>query len=719
MTIKISLSKNVLDNYPKDLFINKDHLLTLLTTYSADIYTKKTARAFIAGHFGGTQRLTENLQSRTLITLDLDHCNIDLTDLEPILEDSLNDYGYCAYSTASHTLKEPKIRIVLFLENEISVEQYKTVVTNFIDSIPRLKAYIDINASTTPCQLMFLPFRSSKKYEPWYKIHSGENIKAELFMQPINNVQNIYKQPKVLLSDILEPFNDFDKTVKSTPLNLSTNDIISYLKLYPKNSCSYAEWLEVGECLHHQFKGSEEGRNIWFQWSLKHKRSDNNIDNIPYKWSTFKTDRARVKTFASIIKKANSYKLKLIKANSDIIQPISRSKWVHTRGEKLTPISSKDNFKILLNEYNISVYYDEILKDVFISFNNKLALNSNSALTNIRLLCELNGLKVSLANETINMFAAENSINSWKDLILSSSSVKTNNLERFYETITVEPQYEHLKRVYIRKWLTQMLHMTCLNDGERPKSARMVLVFQGKQGIGKTSWFRSLVPDEHSKYVLEGHTLHVDSHMNVLTCLQHVFVELGELAATFRKSDTEQLKSFITNTVDELNEKYTVKPVKYRRRTVFFGSVNDEKFLQDSTGNSRFLVLPVLKCDAYHGINMLDLYAQLLEEIKHNPEYDLDQDELKLQTTINSEFENINSLKESFEEHFDLNKTGGEIMNATQVLLKMGFNISNIRKNHSNEMAILLKQHGFKQSTKPRGWLVPPVKLKRDIFNEE
>ena len=721
MTINISLSKNVLDNYPTDLFLTKDELVTILTTYHSDVQNKKTSPAFIAGHFCGTQRITDNLQSRTLITLDIDHCNTDLNDLEGILEESLNEYGYCAYSTASHTPNKPKIRIVLFLENEISVASYKTVATNFINSISKLKPYIDITASTTPCQLMFLPFKSSKEYTPWYKIHSGENVKAELFMQPTSKnqyVQNMHNVAnKVPLSDILEPFDDFDKTVKSTPLNLSTSDIIAHLKLYPKKSCSYDEWLEVGECLHHQFKGSDEGKNIWLQWSLKHKKSDNNIDNIPYKWTTFKTDRAKVKTFASIIKKAASYKAKIVLLDS--IKPLCKSKWVHTKGKNLNPISSKDNFRILLYEYNIDVYYDEILKDVFTSVANKIALNNNSALTNIRLLCELNGLKVSLANETINMFAAENTINSWKDLILSSSNAKTNNLELFYASITVEPQYEHLKRVYIKKWLMQMLHMTCLNDGERPKSARMVLVFQGKQGIGKTSWFRSLVPDEYSKYALEGHTLHVDNHMNVLTCLQHVFVELGELAATFRKSDTEQLKSFITNTVDELNEKYTVKPVKYRRRTVFFGSVNDEKFLQDQTGNSRFLVLPVLKCDARHGINMLDLYAELLEEIKDTPDYDLDQSELELQTTINNEFESVNSLKESFEEYFDITKRSDEIMNATKVLLELGFNISSIRKNHSNEMATILRGYGFKESTNPRGWCMPPLKLKRDIFNEE
>ena len=727
MQIKISISQNVLDNYPTDLFLTKDELVTILTTYHSDVQNKKTSPAFIAGHFCGTQRITDNLQSRTLITLDIDHCNTDLNDLEGILEDSLNEYGYCAYSTASHTPNKPKIRIVLFLENEISVASYKTVASNFINSISKLRPYIDITASTTPCQLMFLPFKSSKEYTPWYKIHSGENVKAELFMQPTSKnqyVQNMHNVAnKVPLSDILEPFDDFDKTVKSTPLNLSTSDIIAHLKLYPKKSCSYDEWLEVGECLHHQFKGSDEGKNIWLQWSLKHKKSDNNIDNIPYKWTTFKTDRAKVKTFASIIKKAASYKAKIDPIA--VVQPICKSNWHHTKGKNLMPLTTEENFTVLLNEYNIKVEYDEILKDNRVYFKGNLINNENSSLTKMKSLFELNHLKTSLANEYITLFAHENPVNSWRDLILSHSNIKTNNLERLYDSIEVEPQYEKLKRLYIRKWLIQMLHMTCLNDAPAGKSARMVLVFQGKQGIGKTSWFRSLVPDKYSHYSLEGHILNVEDHMNRLTALRHVFVELGELGATFRKSDTEQLKSFITNTEDEINKKYITHPVKYRRRTVFFGSVNDEKFLQDQTGNSRFLVLPVLKCDARHGINMFELYAELLEEIrldmlKDVTDYDLTPKELELQSAINNEFESIDSIKERFEDIFDITKEAGNtLFTATKTLEILGFPISSIRKNQTTDMARILNSYGFKKSAKYKTWYLPPQKFNRDIMHED
>lgn len=707
MTYSISFFKNVTDTSANEQNLNKDDLIKLFTTYPDLIKSKKTAPAFVAGSFKDGKRLGDNLITRSLITLDLDYCNIDLTALEALLNASFSTFEYCAYSTASHTSECPKIRIVLFTTNETSVGDYKNVVSNLIDSFVDIKAYIDIKSSTTPSQLMFLPFKSSAEYASWSKYNSGDLVDVSLF--------NSYQHAMVTETTNTGELDSFESTLKSTPLDLTKEEVIAYLKQYPKKSCDYDDWLEVGECLHHQFEGNDEGKDIWLQWSLKYKKSDNNIDNIAYKWSTFSSNRQRVKTFASVINKVKSFRVEN-KEGGSVTMPICKTKWIHTKGKSVTPMSCEDNFKVLFDEYGIEIEYDEIFKEVIVRKNGYLFDDENVAMTCIKLLCELNGLKTSLVRETCYLFAARNKTNSWKNLILAHSPEKTNNFDRLCATVHVEPQYEDLKRVYLKTWLMQMIHMTCLNDGDRAKSARSVLVFQGKQGLGKTSWFRSLVPDEQSKYVLEGHTLNVNDFMNITTCLKHVFVELGELAATFRKSDTEQLKSFISNTTDEINKKFVAQPIKYRRRTVFFGSVNDEKFLQDQTGNSRFLVLPIIGCDHKHDIDMFDLYRELYEEAKNLDEmYYLSDEDILKQTNMNSQFETVNSLKEKFEEIYDIHVISDQKMTATKVLESLGFNITSIKKTHTNDMAKLLNDYGFTKSAKHRTWYIPKLKNSLDF----
>jgi predicted P-loop ATPase len=700
MTIRISTFNNVLDKAPKNQSLTKTELLDLLTKYPAEILSKTTAKSFIAGHFKGNTRKTENLQFRSLITLDLDHCDIELSDLEPLIEATLHPHGYCAYSTASHAYKAPKIRIVLFLEKEVLVTQYKIIVINFINSINMIKNFIDIKASSTPCQLMLLPFKSSPNYTPWYKIKTGNNIDPELYSKDLETTQKT-------ATNTDNTTNNSNKTFKSLPLNLTEEEVIKYLKSYPQKSCDYHQWLDVGKALHHQFNGNDRGKLIWHKWSIKYKNNENNISNIDYKWTTFKNDKVNVITFASIIKKIKDIKLE---NSAENIKPLCVTKWLHTKGKNVIPMTTIENFQILLNEYNIKIYFDEILKEVKMSLNNKLIKDDNSSSTTLSSIFELNNLKLNLVDKYINLVAQKNVINSWKDLILSYSNTKTDNFDKLCDTVIVDPKYNELKRVYLKQWLLQMLHITCLNDDYRAKSARMILVFQGKQGIGKTSWFRSLVPDKYSEYILEGHTLNVDKPMNILTCIKHVFVELGELAATFRKSDMEQFKSFITNTVDELDKKYIPHPIKYRRRTVFFGSVNDRNFLQDETGNSRFLVLPVLKCNARHNINMFDLYAELLEEAKINPDYDLTENDLAIQQTVNCDYESIDYLKEKFEDYFDVKSEGMELASATKTLEMLGFNVGVIKKTQVNKMAQLLNNYGYYKCPKSRKWKLPKIK---------
>ena len=67
-----------------------------------------------------------------------------------------------------------------------------------------------------------------------------------------------------------------------------------------------------------------------------------------------------------------------------------------------------------------------------------------------------------------------------------------------------------------------------------------------------------------------------------------LIVELGELDATFRKSDIASLKSFITSDRDVLRRPYARLESEFVRRTVFLHRLTQSSFLHDPTGNRRF-----------------------------------------------------------------------------------------------------------------------------------
>ena len=98
-------------------------------------------------------------------------------------------------------------------------------------------------------------------------------------------------------------------------------------------------------------------------------------------------------------------------------------------------------------------------------------------------------------------------------------------------------------------------------------------------------------------------------------------MELGELDATFRRSDISQLKSYLSQVVDEYRPSYGRTEIRRPRCTAYAGSVNHENFLTDVTGNRRYLVLPVVRLDGFHGIDMQQYWAQISAEWEADDAY--------------------------------------------------------------------------------------------------
>ncbi len=143
---------------------------------------------------------------------------------------------------------------------------------------------------------------------------------------------------------------------------------------------------------------------------------------------------------------------------------------------------------------------------------------------------------------------------------------------------------------------------------------RGVLTLQGAQGVGKTSWINSLIPDG----LLRNNSIKLDHHLDggnkdsVIAAVEHWIVEIGELESSFKK-DVARLKGFLTRDCDKLRPPYGRGVEEYPRRTVFAATVNDERFLVDQTGNSRWWTIAIKGLNFNHDVDQQQLFAQLAE----------------------------------------------------------------------------------------------------------
>ena len=115
-------------------------------------------------------------------------------------------------------------------------------------------------------------------------------------------------------------------------------------------------------------------------------------------------------------------------------------------------------------------------------------------------------------------------------------------------------------------------------------------ILVGAQGVGKSMFSRSLVPDKLFSEI----TTPLDTLMKEQYRL-HVawLLELPEIDNFFNVKNIENFKNLITTRTDEVRFPYASLPSKLPRRFVLIGTTNRNQFLVDSTGNRRFVPLEV------------------------------------------------------------------------------------------------------------------------------
>lgn len=704
MKINLSIADSKTTKHLIDLTYDFDDLIKLFTFFPENIKPKNAAKAFVGGHFFGAERRAENLKLSSVLVLDVDSYLSDLSSLELDIEKDLSTYSFIAYSTASHTETKPRIRIVLQLSNYVSKEEYTKISNKFIKSLTSLRSAIDLPASTSACHLFDLPNRTHEDYKPWYKVNKAKLLEVADFLD--NSLKN-----EIQSEDI----------VKKESLKLTDKQVVKYLTVYDVKGLDYHGWLEVGEALHHQYKGSKKGLELWDSWSKDDHRYDS--DTLKYKYSTFKTDKENLKTFATIIKKIKDIKVERVKdvttcgLSSELVPA---SEWYHVKGQSLTPVGSSLNLDLFFKYYKIKVNFDVITKKDYVYFDGVLQEDYRSALITIKQHAVMNSLMPDSIPDHVYKMSIKNKINSFKSLIESIPQKGNLNelLEEFYATLIVNPEHEDIKKIYMKKWLIQLIHMTCLNESSVDKVARYVFVLKGEQGIGKTTWFNNLLPKSYRHFIRTGAMLNTDDAMSVFECIKHVIVELGELGSTFKRSANDRLKAFLTQTHDMLNRKYVADHVSYKRTTVFCGSVNNDTFLTDETGSTRFWVLPVEKANFNHNVDVLQLLRELYEQEKISESnsnsnyysYVLNESEEAIRNTLNATFETVCPLFEIFNSTFDIDSSERILMNASEILEAMGFPVHSITKSKRNDIVKVLKNLNYVQNTKLRKYKIPPVK---------
>ncbi|MBA4277358.1 VapE domain-containing protein [Flavobacterium sp.] len=283
---------------------------------------------------------------------------------------------------------------------------------------------------------------------------------------------------------------------------------------------------------------------------------------------------------------------------------------------------------------------------------------------------------------------------------LPSYDEKTDYITELANTITTTKQ--ELWQQCFKKWLVAMVG--CVLDDKVINHT--VIVFSGKQGLGKTTWVEKLVPKPLKEYLFSG-TINPNNKDTLVQLSECMLINLDELE-NLNRSEIGSLKEIITKTQIRMRKAYGHNNETMPRRASFAGSVNTAQFLNDSTGSRRFLCFELEGIKYQHNVDINMAFSQALFLFKSGFRYWFDQEEIKSITENNEQYQLRSPEEELLLTWFEpIERENATLfLNASQIAAKLAEKAKiNINDGTINKIGKAMKKHNFIRISTKTGYV--------------
>ncbi len=185
---------------------------------------------------------------------------------------------------------------------------------------------------------------------------------------------------------------------------------------------------------------------------------------------------------------------------------------------------------------------------------------------------------VNTLNEVVQQLSHANKFHPVRDYIKSLEWDGVSRIDTWLKdyafAVAPEPYLSDISRKFLVAMVQRVFQPGCL--------FRQVIILEGMQEAGKSSLARAL----GGKWFTDA-PLNIGDKDSIMTMQSNWVIELGELSA-LNKADSLVLKAFISQQTDRMRPPYGRRMVDFPRQSVFIGTTNDEHYLKDPTGNTRF-----------------------------------------------------------------------------------------------------------------------------------
>ena len=251
---------------------------------------------------------------------------------------------------------------------------------------------------------------------------------------------------------------------------------------------------------------------------------------------------------------------------------------------------------------------------------------------------------------------------------------ETDHIARLASSVTVKGDQEYFARCF-KKWLVAFI--AAIFDPEEVNHE--ILVFIGRQGSYKSTWFHYLLPPELRQYFLPKLMSNAGITKDDLFKIAQSGLVCLEEIDNMKQRDLNQLKAITTMRTINERRSYGEFNEFHRHIASFCATGNNRFFLTDHTGNRRFLtfevesIVPPQTYDyGYEGV-----YAQAYALWRQGFRYWFDEEENAEINRRNTEFEAPNKEWELINKYYRRPLQGEEckFLTATDILERINASV--------------------------------------------
>ncbi|PKR84029.1 virulence-associated E family protein [Heyndrickxia camelliae] len=564
----------------------------------------KDVGGFVGGHLKDGRRKKGNVLSRSMLTLDMDY------GISTIWEEISTFFPYqcCIYSTHKHTPENPRLRLIIPLFRDVGEEEYAAVSRMVAKEIG-----IDLFDDTTyePERLMYWP-STSRNGVFVYEEKNGSLLDPDEFLNKYDDWRDTSTWPvSSRQSEVI------DRSLKEQADPLSKEGVIgTFCRTYSVSSAIDMFLKDIYEPSamtgRYDYIPADSSAGVILyddKFAYSHHATDpasgrllNAFDLVRIHRFGHLDDRATESTPPS---KLPSF---INMCEFAIQDDEVKAQFTKERMDQATIDFAEDNWQTALEldkQGKIKDTLDNIVLIIrndseleSIAFNkHRDGIDARDGLPWEQMKGGWNdsdnaALKVYLSNkygiysptktkDAILAVAAERSYHPIKEYL--DHLPEWDGIDRV-ETLLID-YFNATDNSYTRAVTRKMMVAAVARIVHPGTKFDSVLILNGPQGIGKSTFFAKLAGDWFSDSL----TLTDMKDKAGPEKLQGYWIlELGELAG-MRKTDVEVVKSFISRSDDKYRASYGVNVESHPRQCIIVGSTNAESgFLRDITGNRRF-----------------------------------------------------------------------------------------------------------------------------------